>query len=364
MEELEVLVTPQQLEIFEEGELARKAVKIVGAAVDDVAYVPSMSEFTTVRDYLMAGIALSNGHRSGVLANITMEEFERATLDEKAEKWLLGVKNHKTYRKYGPAIICMTQTKYDMLKTYTTLIRPHFANSCEQVFLSWRGKRLESGAVSKQINSIWKRSGIYGENNPPKKKLCTTVIQKSVTSLVHDQYKEKAQPVTDLLAHSLTTAGKSYRLRDRQRQAVVGTEAISTIMNNPIEKGKNIEWNCEDEEFLRELFEEELKSREISIVNVREKFVHVQSSLPNRSEKQIIDKLRSMILHENTNMNLPTDEPETYKQRVARLVGDSPNGTDDLEYVPNCDDLTDSESVIPQQKVQRVDMRNFLTPKK
>ena len=42
--------------------------------------------------------------------------------------------------------------------------------------------------------------------------LCTNIIRKSVTALVHDHEDQQIQqPVADLLAHDLNTAKKIYR---------------------------------------------------------------------------------------------------------------------------------------------------------
>ena len=135
MEEMEVLVTPEQCTIFEDGEYARKAVKIIGQATGNNSFVPTMLEFTVVRDYLLATIALANGHRSGVSSNMTMAEYERAKNDVKVGKWLIGVKNHKTFRQHGPAMVCLPHQKFNMLKSYVEFIRPHFSKDYRQCFL-------------------------------------------------------------------------------------------------------------------------------------------------------------------------------------------------------------------------------------
>jgi len=59
----EVLITPEQIKTFEEGEMARKAIKILGQASEDDEFIPTRDEFFLTRDYLLAMIGLTNAHR-------------------------------------------------------------------------------------------------------------------------------------------------------------------------------------------------------------------------------------------------------------------------------------------------------------
>ena len=69
-EEQQVLITPEQLAIFQQGEMTRKAITSFGYVSDDVNFEPSLLQYTTMRDYIMTVIALANAHRSGVSANM------------------------------------------------------------------------------------------------------------------------------------------------------------------------------------------------------------------------------------------------------------------------------------------------------
>ena len=231
-DELEALVTPEQLAVFENGELARKAIKLFCQVSEDPAFEVALLEFTNLRDYLMTIIALANAHRSGVSANMTLTEFKRAKIDPKSGNVLMHVMNHKTLRKHGPAVVCLTKHKFRYLELFVNQVRPKVGSNCQNVFITWNGMKMESGAVSRQINSIWKRSGVYGDKAPPKKNLCTTVICKSVTTLVHEYDESNAQPVADLLGHNLGTAKKIYRIRNREKQALKGSSAIANAWYN------------------------------------------------------------------------------------------------------------------------------------
>ncbi|XP_057316640.1 uncharacterized protein LOC130657652 isoform X2 [Hydractinia symbiolongicarpus] len=84
----------------------------------------------------------------------------------------------------------------------------------------------------------------------PKGNINTTIIRKSITTRVHDQQPDNAQPVADLLAHSLSTAKKVYRLREREKQAVAGINVINSVFARPKPEStpsKPNKWRKDDE---------------------------------------------------------------------------------------------------------------------
>lgn len=211
---LDSLVTKEQIQIFEQGEMARKAIIILGSAEESSSYL-TMMEFTSVRDFLMTSFALHNAHRSGVSANMLMKEYEKRKLDETT--CTINVRHHKTRYTHGSATVCIPLQLARLLDIYVTRIRPQISTTCENIFVTWNGKALEAGSVSRQINSVWSRSGIYTGSETKKVNMSTTLIRKSVTTAVHDEDHENAQPVADLLAHSLTTASKIYRVKKQTK---------------------------------------------------------------------------------------------------------------------------------------------------
>ena len=321
----DVLVTPEQLAIFEQGELARNAIKLFALASENVKFQLGMLEYTNVRDYMFTTIALLNAHRSGVSSNMTLKEFKCAKEDEKSHDFLIRVMNHKTRRFYGPAVVVLPKQKYELLKIFVEVVRSKITTSSDLVFLSWNGKPMQSGGVSKQINSIWKRSGVYGDNTPPKRNLCTNIIRKSVTTLVHDHEDERIQqPVADLLAHDLNTAKKIYRVKDREIQAMKGTRAINMVMHpksqmvesesSPCSKHQRKAWTKEEESVLRDVYG--TFSEVLPIETVREK---LDLLCTNRTAKQVYDKLRTLVDHQDGTLSLPPMQ-EGLAERINRLV--------------------------------------------
>ena len=331
-EQQEVLITPEQLAIFQQGEMARKAITLFGFVSEDENFEPSLLQYTIMRDFIMTVIALANAHRSGVSANMTLSEYEKAKIDEKSDTALIHVFKHKTLCKHGPAVVCISIQTYNFLKIFVTKVRSKIGSDAPNVFVSWSGSAMESGAVSRQINSIWVRSGVYGDNAPPKKNICTTVIRKSVTTLVHDKFEHNAQPVADLLAHDLQTAKKIYRVKNREKQAVSGSRAIAQAWQLPSMAETHGDyavpydpillrqaWKPKEEEQLREIFSDIIKSKAVTMNDVKE---GISETDFGKTHKQVYDKLRALInisiKSDDTTITLPM-EKETLAERVGRI---------------------------------------------
>lgn len=314
--QMELLVSPDQWATFECSELARNAVKLLGTASESEVF--TMLEYTNVRDYLMTVIALQNAHRAGVASNLTLEEFGKRKLDDSGQNILIKVKYHKTKSTHGPAVICIPVQKARLLELFVKYLRPQVPGQANQVFVSWNGKPLESGSVSKQIHSIWTRSGVYDGFEMPKGNINTTIIRKSITTRVHDQQPDNAQPVADLLAHSLSTAKKVYRLRQREKQAVAGINVINSVFERPRPEStpsKPNKWSKDDEAKVLQYFEKEIVAQYINISMIREKLPLLDIS---KSEKQIYDKIRSYFIYDvGTSSNV--EDQVKVKENAAAL---------------------------------------------
>ena len=121
----------------------------------------SQQMFLAIRDFLMTEICILNAHRSGVIANLTLDAFYKSTFKE--DLYILSVKQHKTYGSAGSAKIILEENLYEMLETYVTRVRPIVTSTAKgdsRVFVSWNGAPLSSSSVSAGINSIWQKTGM------------------------------------------------------------------------------------------------------------------------------------------------------------------------------------------------------------
>lgn len=77
-----------------------------------------MTEFATVRDYLLVTVLIENGSRPGPLETAKVSRFERATFVESEEKYTILVDEHKTTRHQGPAELTVDKRIYSYLKIF------------------------------------------------------------------------------------------------------------------------------------------------------------------------------------------------------------------------------------------------------
>ena len=115
--DLQKLVTPEQVSFFERSAPALTAIKIMG----EICTTPrplSQHQYVLVRNFIIAHMTISNAHRSGVLANLTMGEFKKGHFKE--DSFIISVYEHKTASTQGPAKIILTQNLHRWLAIYVS----------------------------------------------------------------------------------------------------------------------------------------------------------------------------------------------------------------------------------------------------
>ncbi|XP_057315258.1 uncharacterized protein LOC130656429 isoform X1 [Hydractinia symbiolongicarpus] len=320
-----MIVTPQQVQTYLKSKNAQLAKEIFTKLTQNANMVLSNTEYCAIRDHLLALIHFSNGHRSGVTANLTISEFERAV--EIDSTYLIKVRKHKTFTFSGPAIISLDQEQYAYLKLFVTNRKANLSLEFDNVFVSCSGKQMASGSISKQINSLWVKSGILDPAKQPKN-LCCNVIRKSTSTGLRDASSGHYQEAADLMDHSLKTAEKHYFLREKQQAAVTAGRVIrqhfledeptKSILSTPPRKMAEInehasprnQWRIEEVQTIQEMFKEEIKNRDISMLNVRDKrpMLNVPVDI---SIKQIYDKVRSLMRYTPVKRPLITETVST-----------------------------------------------------
>lgn len=222
--DLQNLITTDDVQLFNTSKLARDAVKLIGLmSLDKPTYV-SESDFVLVRDFLMCKIALNNASRSGVLANMTMQQFSNVSVVD--GHYVISVSDHKTAATHGPAKVVLTQIIYSWLSVYVNDFRPFVMESGKEsgnVFLSFRGEAMSSGQISKALQSVWGKAGLSSSIN-------CTLIRKTAVSAVHKTVPESRADLTVLMSHRMETANKSYLLLDKNRATVAASQALANVI--------------------------------------------------------------------------------------------------------------------------------------
>ena len=187
--------------------------------------------YTLVRDYLIAQIMIDNANRAGVVAFMTVKEFQRAKLEEGC--YVVQVLHHKTVDTHGPAQVLLTVHLYNCLDIFLKELRAKLP--CSQtdvnmpVFLSWLGKSLQSNQITKALGSIFKKAGVEGP-------IHHTLYRKSAVTHCHDKHKDMSSHLADLMAHRESTAEKYYRLFDKRKSSVKASRALHGMMRETTQK--------------------------------------------------------------------------------------------------------------------------------
>ena len=170
-----------------------------------------------MHDHLFVLIHFSNGHRSGVSANMTVNEFLQYKKIDGV--YQIRVVNHKNFH------VSLQPKELNWLHIYFTKIRPQVNPKCDNIMLSRTGNFMRSGAISKQLHSLWVKAGLFKGKTIPKN-LCMNIVRKSTSTGVREVNTVHYQEVADVMSHSLNTAEKHYHLREKQHSAPVASNII------------------------------------------------------------------------------------------------------------------------------------------
>ena len=81
-EDVSVLITPEKTKEFDASQASRNAVFILGELGGNTVVEMNPSKYTLVRDYLIAHIMIDNASHAGVVSSMTVEEFQRARVED------------------------------------------------------------------------------------------------------------------------------------------------------------------------------------------------------------------------------------------------------------------------------------------
>jgi hypothetical protein len=221
------LVSPDKVAVFDRSEFAISAVKLLGSLLEQPGSQldVSMTEYVDIRDFILTQIIIGNANRSGVLANLTLEQFHSAQFVD--GHYVVSVVDHKTAFLYGPAKVILTPILYSWISVFVKYARCQITQrstgDAKYLFLSWTGQKLDSGQISRAIQSAWKKAVLGCE-------ISCTMMHKSAVSFIHQKCPEQKSNLADLMCHSTQTAGKSYRLVQRQQTSVAASSVLNEMM--------------------------------------------------------------------------------------------------------------------------------------
>ena len=148
-------ITPDHILKFEQSALVREIIKMFGRLGEGKRYEITQSHFTCARDFLMTEILIDNGHRAGVLANMTIEEFSNA--ETRKGRHTITVFKHKEARA-GPIRVTLAPRLFEWLSIFVEKfcsVVTSDMSSTSTVFVTWSGETFTtSGGVTTACSAL------------------------------------------------------------------------------------------------------------------------------------------------------------------------------------------------------------------
>lgn len=255
-----------------------KEVKGICARAQKPNYYIEVNEFCTVRDYLMLMLVLGSAQRSGALANLTVDEFEKGEWIE--HTYVTKTLVHKT-QSLGPAKLYWDNTLKCIADAYLNNMRQIFAtlsshhrpepgrsNSRGAFFIAISGKALDESRVSRRLIEFGKKLNIDLPGM-----LKSSNLRKSIISLQREQHSTITKDqLARQMTHDVRTAEKYYNVCNTDREDVNISKAISKLTTN-----------------LKEIADHESKdeeSEEINAEKIRQEALQVQEEQVSKDEEE------------------------------------------------------------------------------
>ena len=330
-------LTPGNIRSFEKSETAREAVKVIGKH-SDTSRTTGMTQqsYTLVRDFLFTQIFIENANRPGVLADMTVDDYRRMTKQD--DSYVITVAKHKTSYVHGSVRIVLNSKLKSWLSIFVEVMRPQIASAtCGNVFLTWSGRQMISGHITKAVQSVFKKSGIDV-------KVTSTSFRKAAVTAVHSGKPALSGKLARHMAHSETTAKKYYLLTEKTKESVETSKELGQLMrcdgkehrdsdekdeNKSRDKEytagttedaalKNCSWSDNDVKKIQSVFGQDIAAKTISMERVRE-CIQSNKELDGMSPRRVYDKIRKMVSKQSASLEPDLKLPEACESLQDKL---------------------------------------------
>ena len=98
-----------------------------------------------MRDFLLVQISIDKANRAGVLANLTLKEFRRASKED--DRFVVNVREHKTFHIHGNAQAVLTSNLHNRMNVFiqevTSQVPGIGVDENQPVFPSFNGTKMQ-----------------------------------------------------------------------------------------------------------------------------------------------------------------------------------------------------------------------------
>lgn len=153
-------------------------------------------------------IALPNGKRAGVFADMKCSDVKNALTEEDGFVILVG--EGKTFRVSGAAGVYCLKTEYELLCNYITKLRPLLKPCTDQVFCRPSGERASVGEIGCYLKDGWTDFGSIVHKDVGD--ITFTLIRKSIVSKSRSEgvTRDVKEDMAIHMDHDVSTADKHY----------------------------------------------------------------------------------------------------------------------------------------------------------
>ena len=226
-----LLLSPEEIQEYYKSEFCRDAIKMFGKALDGEDF--GRKEFCTMRNYLFLGVYFKQGLRTGILAELTVDEYRQREFDSITSLTSIEVSQHKTSKTYGDAVIAISESLANEFDIYFKHVRPValVGRTCNNFFTTWNGRAMNSSDINAACKSSLQDAGITNA--------CVTLIRKSLVTTVHEHGNEdEMKNVSIGMDHDVNTAKLHYAHRNKVKAVLKAYQNIEKLSCRAIEKGE------------------------------------------------------------------------------------------------------------------------------
>lgn len=321
LDDLPDLLKPEELHEYDHSNLVEES-RLLIKKLSLKGRPPLLQQFTSCRDYILTSLILSNATRPGALQNMTLKEFENASLASTGS-YTVYVMDHKTIATSGPAVIVFTKFLHGECAMYIKHIRNQLPGIStlpdDPLFISWTGRKMSSSLLGDQFSAYFKRATKTDLEQRAVRKLTSTLVRKAFVSKVHSEKQEHKKDLANMMNHGPETAARSYFLESKSRNVAHTFKIMQQTMRST------------PEDLLKVTFQDKLASN-VSIVmeDVRKKWDSIKQV--NLTEKQILDKLRHIQSKITSFDATNTSESSVNKEKPPRTKNQYAEDDNDSDY--------------------------------
>ena len=200
-------VTLHDIHKYRQSQYAIVSTQILQNRRQEVASAPSVADFLRCRNHLLVLLSISNAHRSGVLSNFTISDYEQGLRAPcKADGRCFKILEHKTATTHGTANIAVDDEEAGLLASYISMRSMlDIQHMAPYVFINSSGTQMSASNIGSALTTAFASSGFN-------ERVTCSKLRKTAVTEIHTNYPNKKGDIAAHMCHREATAAKFYKL--------------------------------------------------------------------------------------------------------------------------------------------------------